>query len=151
MRKRCLCTACVLVPLLGLVALVVWWWLRWRGEEGGSPSEARIVIRLAGGARRAQGEEAPAQDNSAVREEPDDLGEIEGIGPRIRQVLNDAGVVSFSALAAMSEAELKSVLLAAGVRLAFPETWAEQAALAAGGDWDGLRALQATLVRGRRV
>jgi large subunit ribosomal protein L21 len=142
----------VLVPLLGLVALVVWWWLRWRGEEDGSTSEARIVIRLAGEAGRAQGEDAaPAQDDSAIREKPDDLAEIEGIGPRIRQVLNEAGVVTFSALAAMSEAELKSVLFAAGVRLAFPETWAEQAALAAGGDWDGLRALQATLVRGRRV
>ncbi|MFZ4813658.1 MAG: DUF4332 domain-containing protein [Phototrophicaceae bacterium] len=83
---------------------------------------------------------------------PDDLTKIEGIGPKMSQALIKAGIDTFAKLAQASEDQLKTAIEAAGMRLA-PSlaTWPEQAVFAANGDWDGLEALQDTLVGGRRV
>ena len=82
---------------------------------------------------------------------PDDLRLIEGIGPKIASVLSSAGVVSFAQLAAAEIEELRQMLSDAGVRIVFPDTWPEQAALAAAGKWEDLAHLQSQLVRGRHV
>lgn len=81
----------------------------------------------------------------------DDLTLIEGIGPKVSAVLHASGITHFHQLAASSPAELKRILLAAGNRLSDPTTWPEQAALAASGNWEGLKALQSSLKRGRRI
>ncbi len=81
----------------------------------------------------------------------DDLTLIEGIGPKVAAVLHANGITQFQQLARFPAAELKQILIAAGNRLSDPSTWPEQAALAARGDWDGLKALQASLFRGRRM
>ena len=83
---------------------------------------------------------------------PDDLRKIEGIGPKISQILNAAGIYTFSQLANANVETLREILENAGsrFRLANPETWAEQAQLAAKGDWDALEALQDSLKGGRR-
>lgn len=82
----------------------------------------------------------------------DDLTRIEGIGPKMSSALVAAGIDTFSKLAASSEAELTAALEAAGLRFA-PSmlTWSRQAEVAAKGDWDGLKALQADLVSGRKA
>ncbi|NWF68197.1 MAG: ATP synthase F1 subunit gamma [Chloroflexi bacterium] len=82
----------------------------------------------------------------------DDLTRIEGIGPKIAAALKAAGLHTFGQLAQASEDELKAAIQAAGLRLApsLP-TWAEQASYAASGNWDGLKALQKTLVGGRKA
>lgn len=81
----------------------------------------------------------------------DDLTLIEGIGPKVAAVLHAGGITRFEQLAAFPPAELKRLLIAAGNRLSDPATWPEQAALAASGDWEGLKALQSSLTRGRRT
>jgi len=82
---------------------------------------------------------------------PDDLTVIEGIGPKISRILQDAGITTFSQLAEADVDHLRSILAAAGLRyLADPTTWPEQARLAAAGDQAGLQALQASLKGGRR-
>lgn len=83
----------------------------------------------------------------------DDLAKIEGIGPKIAQVLRDAGINSFLELSATPESTLKLILEKAGPRfvLADPATWAEQAELAAADRWDDLTKLQDNLDGGRRV
>ncbi len=82
----------------------------------------------------------------------DDLKRIEGIGPVMERVLNEAGIFTFAELAARTPEELQAILDAAGVRrITSPETWPEQAKLAAEGRWDELAALQDTLKGGRRV
>jgi predicted flap endonuclease-1-like 5' DNA nuclease len=80
----------------------------------------------------------------------DDLALLEGIGPKIAGVLRAAGIDTFARLGETSEAELRSVLEAAGLRLApsLP-TWPQQAELAARGDWGALKALQDQLKGGR--
>ncbi len=82
----------------------------------------------------------------------DDLKKIEGIGPKIDAALKAAGIRTFADLAAKTPEELQAILDAAGfARISNPETWAEQAALAAKGDWEALSALQNTLKGGRRA
>ncbi|HFC10062.1 MAG TPA: hypothetical protein ENJ54_09490 [Chloroflexi bacterium] len=95
-------------------------------------------------------EEAPASKAAAPAAE-DDLRKIEGIGPKIEAALKQAGIRTFADLAAKTPEELQAVLDAAGfARISNPETWPEQAALAAKGDWEALAALQGTLKGGRR-
>lgn len=84
--------------------------------------------------------------------EPDDLKRIEGIGPKINGVLNDAGITTFAQVAATSVADLERIVKTeGGVRIAFPESWPDQAALAAKGDWEALEKLQDELQGGRRA
>lgn len=82
----------------------------------------------------------------------DDLKKIEGIGPKIAGLLNEAGITTFAELAKASKKKLADVLQAAGARfrLAKPDTWQEQAKLAAAGKFDELKALQAELKGGLR-
>ena len=76
--------------------------------------------------------------------EPDDLTMIEGIGPKIAEVLNVNGIVNFAQLSASSPEVLKAYLEAAdgSFALADPSTWPQQATLAAANDWDALKKLQ---------
>jgi len=74
----------------------------------------------------------------------ENLTKIEGIGPKIASLLNDAGIVTFADLGATKVAALRSILAEAGNRFKMhnPSTWAKQAKLAAKGNWDKLKALQ---------
>ncbi len=75
---------------------------------------------------------------------------IEGIGPKINDVMHAAGVHTFAALAALDIPAISNILDVAGpnFKLANPETWAQQAALCAGGQWEKLKAWQDELVAG---
>ena len=83
---------------------------------------------------------------------PDDLKKIEGIGPKIAQLLIDAGIPTFAKLATASQTRLKKILADAGNRYKMhnPATWPEQAKLAKAGKWDELKKLQDRLDGGRR-
>ena len=98
------------------------------------------------------GESATSFGVSATPIAPDDLRKIEGIGPKIAEILNEHGILTFEQLAETKVARLKEILEEAGprFRMAVPETWSEQAALAAVGDWEGLTLFQDELVGGRR-
>jgi predicted flap endonuclease-1-like 5' DNA nuclease len=94
----------------------------------------------------------PVSRVEAAAPTPDDLEHIEGIGPKIASVLNEAGIVTFAQLAATDVEELERIVKEeGGVRLAFPESWSEQAALAADGKWEELDALQEGLTGGRKA
>lgn len=82
----------------------------------------------------------------------DDLEKIEGIGPKVAELLHAAGITTFAGLAGTPVAKLKEVLHAAGSRFAMmdPTTWPEQAGLAAKGDWATLDKLQDALDGGKR-
>jgi predicted flap endonuclease-1-like 5' DNA nuclease len=84
--------------------------------------------------------------------EADDLKRIEGIGPKIEGILHEAGIYTFAALAITRVAELEKIVREdAGIRIAFPDTWPEQAKLAAAGEWSKLETLQDELKGGRRA
>ena len=82
----------------------------------------------------------------------DDLELVEGIGPKIAGLLNDAGVYYFYELAGMTPAQIQAILDKAGpnYQLAKPDTWPEQSAMAAANRWAELRRLQDDLIAGNR-
>lgn len=81
----------------------------------------------------------------------DDLKIIEGIGPKIEQLLKDGGIDNWSKLASATEADIRQVLNAAGdrYRLADPGTWAKQARLAHEGKMEVLKVYQERLRGGK--
>lgn len=81
---------------------------------------------------------------------PNDLTVVEGIGPKINELFNNVGVVTFAQLANQTVPQMQKVLDDAGARykLAKPGTWAQQAALAAENQWSELKALQDKLSGG---
>ena len=83
--------------------------------------------------------------------ETDDLKKIEGIGPKIAGILNDAGINTFKDLAESDTDKVRSLLEEAGGRYKShdPSTWVEQAKLAADGKWDELKKWQDELDGGK--
>ena len=81
----------------------------------------------------------------------DDLKKIEGIGPKIAQLMNAAGIVTFANLADAKVSTLKTILADAGNRYKMhdPTSWPKQAKLAANGKWDELKKLQDVLNGGK--
>lgn len=97
----------------------------------------------------AKSEAKPAAKKTTAA---DNLTKIEGIGPKIAELLKAAGIVSFADLSNAKVATLKGILDAAGKRYQMhdPSTWAQQAALAAKGEWAKLEKLQGELKGGKR-
>lgn len=78
----------------------------------------------------------------------DDLKKIEGIGPKISEILIAAGIVTFSDLAKAKPAKISEII--AGVRgNHVTDTWPKQAKLAADGKWDELKKWQDELDGGK--
>ncbi len=98
-------------------------------------------------------EEEAEAESGAVEAGGDDLRRIDGIGPKTAELLAAAGIRSFRELAAVDSDRLRELLDGAGsrFRLADPDSWPQQAALAARGDWEGLANLQRELKGGRGV
>ena len=83
----------------------------------------------------------------------DDLKVVEGIGPRIEEVLKESGINTWDELAGTSPDRLRTILDLAGdqFRVHDPATWPRQAGLAAEGRWDELVELQTALTGGRHA
>lgn len=81
----------------------------------------------------------------------DDLTKIEGIGPAVAEILNEAGISTFAELSTTPAVKIKEILSNAGAQYAFrdPATWAKQASLASAGQWDTLATWQQELQGGR--
>jgi predicted flap endonuclease-1-like 5' DNA nuclease len=125
-----------IVIIVVLVLLIAWWGYR-SSKQASAQSGTQPEVR-------------DSHDRYAnIQINPDDLAIIEGIGPRIAEVLNSAGITTFAQLAQTSPARLEEILKAANLRLADPTSWPEQAQLAASGDMQGLQALQDRLKGGR--
>ncbi len=110
------------------------------GEPIQIPAKTVLKFRIAKAAKEAITGASPAKK--------DDLVLIEGIGPKIAQALNKAGIKTFKQL---SETQVDKIhrILADASYSADPSTWAEQAKLAAAGRMDELKRLQERLVAGR--
>jgi large subunit ribosomal protein L21 len=88
--------------------------------------------------------------NAPALSKAEDLTIIEGVGPKIAQILRDSGIQMFAQLADASVESLSATLKKAGNHFANhkPDTWPQQAALARDGKWDELKTLQDQLVGG---
>ena len=125
------------------------------GKGKGEVKEPAKRTRRAGSRKKAGDATTPAATTKAKKEtqEADDLTKIEGIGPKVAEVLAAAGIDTFAKLAKKSPEELKELLTNAegNFNAQDPTTWAEQATLAAEGKWDELTILKDMLQGGRDV
>ncbi|MGA7296261.1 MAG: helix-hairpin-helix domain-containing protein [Rhodanobacteraceae bacterium] len=112
-------------------------------------AKAKAKAEPKAAAAKPAAKKAPAKAKSKAK--GDDLTRIEGIGPKIAELLHGADINTFAELAATDADKLKEVLHDAGSRFAAhdPTTWPQQAKLAADGDFDGLNELQDHLKGGR--
>jgi len=99
----------------------------------------------------AKPKKAAASKATKKAAKADDLKKVEGIGPKIAGLLNDAGIITFADLSKAPIKKLKKVLEDAGSRFRMhdPKTWAAQAKMAAQGNWDKLKAWQGELKGGK--
>ena len=81
----------------------------------------------------------------------DDLKIVEGIGPKIEELFNAAGIKTWQALSTSSIDQLQQILDAGGDRFAVhdPSTWAKQSELAFQGKWEELKKWQDELDGGK--
>jgi predicted flap endonuclease-1-like 5' DNA nuclease len=82
---------------------------------------------------------------------PDDLKIIEGIGPKIEEILNIEGIKTYASLSETTPMRLSSILKKAGPRYQIhdPSTWPQQAKLAQFSKWDDLEILKNSLIGGK--
>lgn len=112
--------------------------------EASVEPEAKLVVEAAVEPEAKPVVESPKAQAEKKPLKTQDLVRIDGIGPKIANVLIAAKIDTFEKLAAATEDTLRDTLTDAGIRLAptLP-TWAEQATYAARGDWAGMDALNA--------
>ena len=89
--------------------------------------------------QRATAKPAAPRTDTAAAAPPDDLTQINGIGPRISTILNEGGITTYADLQSANTGELRQIIAVGG---ALPpsslESWPTQASYAARGDWSGL-------------
>lgn len=90
-----------------------------------------------------------AKADSSVK---DDLTKVEGIGPKIKSLLNDDSIWSFKQLSQTDVSRIEKILEEAGprYRMHSPTTWPEQAKMAHEGKWDELKIWQENHKGGRK-
>lgn len=114
-----------------------------------------VMTKASAPQKKAAAAPAPAPSSAAkapaTEAKAENLTKIEGIGPKVNELLQNAGINSFAQLAAASFDSLKEILAGGGSRYQMmnPTTWPQQAQLAADGNWDELKALQDKLDGGK--
>lgn len=80
-----------------------------------------------------------------------DLKIVEGIGPKIADLLIKAGIDTWKKLSATTPEKIREILEAAGPQFNIhdPSTWPAQAGLADNSNWDALKKLQDDLTGGK--
>ncbi|PWJ57698.1 large subunit ribosomal protein L17 [Dyadobacter jejuensis] len=103
--------------------------------------------------RSRRGGKKAAAPAAEVVAEGDDLKKIEGVGPKIADILTEGGIATFAQLAASTPEAIQELLEKAGPQYNAhsPATWPAQAQLAADGKWDELKKLQDELDGGRET
>lgn len=110
-------------------------------------SEIFITAISDGAGNTVASETAPV-----IKAAVDDLTKIEGVGPKIALVLSSNGITTYAQLAKADPAAVQEMLKKSSGRfnMAKPQTWPQQAELAANGNWDALKKLQDELHGGTK-
>lgn len=121
-------------------------------EEPKNEPVEEVVEKAEAAAEEAKEEVKEEAVAEASEGKEDDYKKIEGIGPKIAELLHGAGLKTFQNLADADVEKLKGILEEAGSRYKMhdPTTWPQQAGLAAEGKWDELKTLQDELDGGKK-
>jgi large subunit ribosomal protein L27 len=92
-------------------------------------AEAQPVAETKEKAPKAEKKAEPAKAESKKADEKDDLKKLDGVGPKLEEVFNAAGIATFENFAATPVEKLNAILEEAGSRYASkdPAPWIEQA------------------------
>lgn len=117
-----------------------------RGLRG---KAARIKEKIGGRKTSTKAAAAPVEEARAA----DDLTKIEGIGPKINELLQEDGINTFADLAGTAPDAIREILAAGGSQFAThdPETWPAQAEMARDGKWEELKVWQDELDGGKEA
>ncbi len=117
------------------------------------------IVSIGEGSQKSSKQESKAKEEKKSEPKPakvsdkkaDDLTIVEGIGPKVKEIFNNEGILTFTDLASKTAEELKNILTPHGGRYASmtPDTWPKQAQLAAEGKWDELKVWQDELNAGK--
>ena len=116
-----------------------------------TPAKPKATAKKADAKSAVTADKAPAKKAAPKKKatkkaasKGDDLKKVEGIGPKIAEIFNNAGIYTFAELAGTKVAKLEEILAAAGSRYASkkPGSWPKQAKMAADGKWDELKEWQ---------
>ncbi|MGI9527523.1 MAG: 50S ribosomal protein L21 [Weeksellaceae bacterium] len=127
-------------------------------KNGFRPYLTKIQITSLGADDDSSKKEKKAEPKSAAKKtvankgtDSDKLTIVEGIGPKVQELLNENGINTFQDLADKSADDIKALLEPkGGIYVSMdPTTWPEQAQLAADGNMDELKALQDRLNGGK--
>jgi large subunit ribosomal protein L21 len=104
---------------------------------------------------KAKAPKAEAKPKAAAKPKAskgDDLKKIEGVGPKISEILAQAGLDTFAKVGKSTPDKIREILAEAGNRYKShdPESWPEQAQMAADGKWDELKEWQDAHDGGRK-
>ncbi len=94
----------------------------------------------------------PARKNIYASLSKDNLQIVEGIGPKMNEVLNNAGVMNLGDLSKKTSGDIRAILDSVNAkryRIIDPSSWPEQAGLAHAESWPELIKLQKNLDSGR--
>jgi len=153
-----------LILLIIVIIIFIVWWALLRNAKTYKPDFEMHAHEEEQHTHEVESVETPVVEAPAAIEEvrateaviaaevhPDDLTIIEGIGPKINQLLHDAGIQTFAQLAETDTASLKAILEPAGMRFIDPSSWAEQARLVSEGKMEDFEELTSRLKGGRKV
>ena len=133
-----------LIIIIAIVIFLIWMLFKPSGTEKTKEEE-----------KRTESKELKERTEEVIKkseDKEDDLKLIEGIGPKVSQILKEHGIKTFKDLSKKDPEDIKKLLESKGIRgIVDPTTWPEQAKLAAEGKWEELKKLQKELKGGRRV
>lgn len=116
------------------------------GAKKAAPVKAEKKVEAKVEVAAPKAEAKPAAKKATAK--ADDLKKVEGIGPKIAETLNAAGITTFADLAKTDAAKISEII--AEVRgNHVTDTWPAQAKLAAEGKWDELKKWQDELNGGK--
>lgn len=103
-----------------------------------------VVAAVAAPVKETKAKAEPKKASKKASGKGDDLTKVEGIGPKVREVFNEAGIMTFADLSEQKADKLVEILLAANSRYKMfdPTSWPLQAKMAADEKWDELKKWQ---------
>ena len=119
-----------------------------KAAKKAAPKKEEVVMEAKAPAKKTAAKKATAKKTTT---KGDDLTKIEGIGPKVKEVLGEAGISTFSDLAKTDADKVAEILISANSRYKMfnPTTWPKQAGMAAEGKWDELKKWQDELDGGK--
>ena len=108
--------------------ILLWCLINQRKKE--QKEQPHLKIKIDAGEKIQPSTASTQPEVTGVQEkiqEPDDLTQISGIGPKISGILQDAGITNYAQLAGADEDEIRQILNEVGLRMGDPESWIQQA------------------------